>query len=832
MKIKLMLNNSKVKLFKKENEIKHLSTLDIVTKNLTSVEVPTISCYYFNPIFNINTDIKIPVYVTDYINSDYLYEDMTKSFTVITELNGIIKKHNVLIGDNILNLGKIPYEMNTYIIVKCIDNTTKMESYEQCIPIYIQDPMNHLINENNTYNMTEQDLITYNISNNDSKNPVDLVNTRKGLTVFFQDKANEGYKKIVLIKNSIFRMDYSSVSGDGTPVIIPSNMTIDMNESTFRINPQTDNTASGTTIVTNNGNNNTCLENGILQGSYQGNCEDNGDWDSFPSHNTSGGIICESAGSYNFNGGYCNTLKNMTVKNIQGYSITANSGSDIHAEWHAINKDTCKSCYIKNGKEIYIEDMLTTEYIMISDKIKAYGNLCFNRYKGYAGYKGRNGLEFFHWYDINKNFIKTTKGHQFRINLIPDNAKYVRITLFYKLEDYTDDHAFIQNLDFPTNINIENVNNINTRTCAITSSDYSFMRIYNCNFDNCGKNITPCWLDLEDGYEYGHNLYVDKCNVTNSPSTIDVICQYAHNLVIENCTNMSFSLGKCKNVTFRNNITNKILVLSKQWPIYNGYKRIYSNILNGTLDMQSYSETTKELQYLRIIKNNEIRGSIVAHNTKSGLDKIIGGSLIDARISNGLIEKANIVSASIAGTSDIIINDCIIDCSLPGNQNTVINNSTYNAGTLLSGTYNNCIFNSNVCSSNNVNIKNCGTLTYVSRVDGDLVYGERFIIGTEKNLIENCIINYTASSGSLVGIGDQRGKYADTHSTTFKNCIINMNDGTNLVNGYYGLSAEWMPDDVGYTVNFINCVISGNYSEYGNRLIGYEDRYIINYITE
>ena len=59
-----------------------------------------------------------------------------------------------------------------------------------------------------------------------------------------------------------------------------------------------------------------------------------------------------------------------------------------------------------------------------------------------------------------------------------------------------------------------------------------------------------------------------------------------------------------------------------------------------------------------------------------------------------------------------------------------------------------------------------------------------------------------------------------------------MADGTNLMDGYYNMAQDWFPTDTGYTVNFINCTINGNYSERGNRLVGYEDRYIINYITE
>ena len=112
--------------------------------------------------------------------------------------------------------------------------------------------------------MTTNDLNTYNIKNNDSKVAEDLISTRKSLTQFFSDKASEGYKKIVLLENSIFRMDYSTVSGDGTPIIIPSNTTIDMNGSTFRIHPQSENTATGSYIVSNGENSNTCLENGVL----------------------------------------------------------------------------------------------------------------------------------------------------------------------------------------------------------------------------------------------------------------------------------------------------------------------------------------------------------------------------------------------------------------------------------------------------------------------------------------------------------------------------------------------------------------------------------------
>ena len=800
--------------------------------NLTSVEVPQVVCYYFKPTFNISEDIVIPLYITDYINSDYLFEDNSKTFTLKALFNSSESTQTVGIGDFSLNLGKASSTGVNYAIITCTDNITGMESYEQYVPFIVTDE-SYNITDSNTYYMTTNDLNTYSIKNDDSKVAEDLISTRKGLTQFFSDKASEGYKKIVLLENSIFRMDYSTVSGDGTPIIIPSNTTIDMNGSTFRINPQSTNTASGSYIVGNGGNSNTCLENGILQGSYKYSGAPNGDdWDTFPYTNADGDITCESAGSYNFCGGINNTLRNMTVKNIQGYSITANKGPNHHAIWFGINKSTCKSCYIKNGVEIDDPDMLTTNITKINTNIKNDGNMCFNRYNGYMGYKGRDGIEFFHWYDNDQNYIKTTKGHQFRVNIIPEEAQYVRVTLFYTLSDSTDDHAFFQSIDAPTHINIENVTSMNTRTCAITSSDYSFMRIYGCTFDNCGRNITPCWLDLEDGYEYGHNLYIDSCSVTNSPSTVDCICQYANNLVVENCTNVSFSLAKCKNVTFRNNQTTKTFIMKKPWMVHNGYRRVYNNTTYGNTELQAYNYSDTNVQYLRIIKDNEIHGTITANNADYGKDIIIGGSLIDGTITGGLIKNVTIESAKVTGTEKKILDNCTFNCSFGGNANTFVKNSRFTVPTIITGNVENCTFEQNVNINGTASVKNCGVLNYTTKVDGNLVYGESFVVGDTSIVVENCTINYNATSGSLVGIGDQRNKYADTHSTTFKNCIINMANGTNLMNGYYDLSQEWIAKDIGYTVNFINCTINGNYSERGNRLVGYEDRYIINYITE
>ena len=142
--------------------------------NLTSVEVPQVVCYYFKPTFDISEDIVIPLYITDYINSDYLFEDNSKTFTLKASFNGSESTQTVGIGDFSLNLGKASSTGVNYAIITCTDNITGMESYEQYVPFIVTDE-SYNITDSNTYYMTTNDLNTYNIKNNDSKVAEDLI---------------------------------------------------------------------------------------------------------------------------------------------------------------------------------------------------------------------------------------------------------------------------------------------------------------------------------------------------------------------------------------------------------------------------------------------------------------------------------------------------------------------------------------------------------------------------------------------------------------------------------------------------------------------------------
>lgn len=790
----------------------YLNKIDSETLNLTSVEVPWLNFYYFNPIFNINEDILLPYYVTDYHHSDYINNNnISKTFTIVTKLNGIEKTEIVKIGDNTLNLGKLTYESDTYFTIKAIDNSNGMESYVQTIPIWVQDPNNHIVDETNTYIMTEEDLSTYSINADDSKEGSDLISTRKGLSQIFLDKSSEGYKKIILLKNRTFRMDYSNVSNDGTPVTIPSNFIVDMNGSTFRINPQSATDSYGNTIVTNGGNSNTVLENGTLQASYKYvGAEDGDDWDTFPSNNSNGSINLEGAGSFLFHGGKYNTLRNMTVKNIQGYSICAHSGNASNVKYY--DSSSAKKCYIKNGIEIENENMTTTQLIEIPLNIKEKGFLSLNRWNGYEGYLGSNGLEFFHWYDKNQEYIETLKGHQMRCNVIPENAYYVRITIFGNISD-----AFLQYRDFPTHINIDNVKNYNTRTCAVASSDYNFMRVNNCLFDNCGRNITTSWLDLEDGYEYGHNCFITNNSVENSPASIDCICNFGHNLIFEGNNNMSieFRRGVKGGVIRNNNISNN-LILRKGSNYYNKFGRVYENEFNsGNVILDATNSPEEPLyNFKRILKNN-IYNNVNMHCGE--LDYFINGTINGGTIKQGSYYNFNInnngsnfININTDGYVDVdncTFTDAIIRV-LGNNSNKIIKNSKFLGSTQIQDHFDLKFID---CSFDNLNlfINNNKGHEIMDDLDADfekctinITSGNLMLILGHYAVFRNCIIN-DSTSNPLIYL--YTFKTTSNSYTLFDNCTINKN------NGYY-IGALYNQDAISdnnvYTIKFKNTIIN------------------------
>ena len=210
-------------------------TDSIISEKLTTRDmyekVPYVSTYYFEPKPDYRKDVVIPIYITDYEQSEYLKNDTTKTIDLLYEVDGV--EHylrNIKLGDMEVNLGKLTVGEH-YFALQAIDRTTGLKSHKLYNDLLVVDPEKEKITEEQTYQITDEDLIKYGINKESSIEEEDLINTRDGLNQLFVDIQTEGYRKCVLPEGT-----YRIQSTDRTECIkIPSYLTVDMNGSTFKL---------------------------------------------------------------------------------------------------------------------------------------------------------------------------------------------------------------------------------------------------------------------------------------------------------------------------------------------------------------------------------------------------------------------------------------------------------------------------------------------------------------------------------------------------------------------------------------------------------------------
>ena len=79
------------------------------------------------------------------------------------------------------------------------------------------------------------------VNKNNSSLLEDMVNNRMGLTALFKKIQENGYRKAIL-PTGIYRINRAKRLGvnEETPIEIPTNFTLDMNGSTFKLHPFND----------------------------------------------------------------------------------------------------------------------------------------------------------------------------------------------------------------------------------------------------------------------------------------------------------------------------------------------------------------------------------------------------------------------------------------------------------------------------------------------------------------------------------------------------------------------------------------------------------------
>jgi|GEM_PF-4883557 len=492
-------------------------------------EVPYVSTYYFDPKPMVNTTIEIPLYITDYEQSEYLKNDTSKRLDLIYEVDGSTKTLKSLpLGDQVLTLGKLSEGKHTFS-VQVYDPETGLWSHKLFNELWVIDPAKYAISEAQTYYMTQEDLARYGIYKDNNTDAQALLSTRDGLSKLFADKQAAGYRKCVLLKG-IYRINGEKTTGanDPTPycITIPTNFTVDMNGSTFKLDTiETENTGC---IVRMTDAVDSHLVNGTLEG-------DRFERMALELETEQANKLCkgEKINTLIISGGkYC-SAENLIVKNTTGHAV--GSGG-------VIGPYTAISYYSKTalleGREIADEACSTSDYLdlkKIIDWDPDEDYVYFAHIFGYKGIKGDSPILYVNFYDENKKYMEMVTGFQFRKIRIPSGARYARVTLLGDIDTSGNiDNVFMYAEHLGDYCAYTDIDFYDTRTTALVACCGNNILIEDCTYTRCGNSITPAAVDFEDGWEQCQDYYYRNNSVLEAAGTATFIDCAGFNHVLEN----------------------------------------------------------------------------------------------------------------------------------------------------------------------------------------------------------------------------------------------------------------------------------------------------------
>ena len=218
--ISLIYNGHKV------NRIINLENKE--TENIREdYEIPYISYEYFNPKPLDTEEVIIPLYITDYHQREYVYDDTSLIFKLRVEIDGEVSYlNNLKAGDYSLNLG-ILEKGKHWFSVQVIDDEG-YESIRLFNDLWVINQEEESIKENEIYTITDEDLSNYNINKENSEIEEDMINNRVGLTQLFKSLQENGYRKCIL-PQGIYRVNRTirrgTIEDRTTCITFPTNFT-------------------------------------------------------------------------------------------------------------------------------------------------------------------------------------------------------------------------------------------------------------------------------------------------------------------------------------------------------------------------------------------------------------------------------------------------------------------------------------------------------------------------------------------------------------------------------------------------------------------------------
>ena len=616
---------------------------------------------------------------------------------------------------------------------------------------------------------------------------IEATNTRTGLQKLLDDKKAAGYNKLLLLPG-IYRIDHQ-----GT-IFVPDRFTLDMNGATLKENQFT---GDSSLMISLDGTFDSHIINGTIEGDYFShdytNSTNNSDWCM--------GISISGACKYS-------SFENINIKDITGYGggngISKKSGYTYFAKPLG-NTFKLSDISTIDGSNMTSTQRQSTDFIDISNYVK-YDYIAINRYLGYQGILGDSWNLILHFYDNNKNYIRSTSAFQYRRARIPSNSYFMKVTI---LSPTASSDFWMVYFKMPCHCNFNNIAFNNCRCVGLAQSAMNDMLVSNCNWTLNGQSGAFCAYDAEDGWDQMQDVTIRNCNFINNYRNDFLTCA-GHNFIIDGQTSGKIYMWERTRSSVIINCNNANITLQaggKDTIVKHGIYRVYDNTFTS----------------------GNVANNLSKNNTSTGsLSGIIYNSTIVGFGNNSFYNNCKINISS--SNSCKLYNTTMINCTLkPLPEFTDRYKILFITGHNGSYYFKNCSFlgkcslgdNADFysgqfieCNFENVNIfpnviansddlilfENCS----INCLENNFIYYRPFAYtkGTFTQLeFKNCSITVNKTTSSLIYA------YAKPNGTcSFNDCNFNLSSISTIFDGY----PSYIDNITNYNINFINSPLLAN----------------------
>ncbi|PAD69439.1 hypothetical protein CHH83_08485 [Bacillus sp. 7586-K] len=589
------------------------------------------------------------------------------------------------------------------------------------------------------------ELNRWGITNNGSFS----INNSKGINDALMWASQNGFTKVIFPHGTY-------VINETTPIEPASNMTIDLNGSTLKIN---ENGLSNYSIICYKKNQKySTITNGIIMGD-----KDQHNYSSGGSHEGGHGI---EIGTINppSNGGN-NTkyvrLTNLEILNCTGDAIILNSTFGQISPFPSLIAKSWEQGSISpsNGSFIVTKEKIRSTLVidLTQTEIVKYGY--FGLYGNGFGNLGADIVCDFYdviFYSKDNTFHSSKQKVQFFDEVeVPLGAAFARVVLHQTtIPDPNKCLINIRVATFPQQTFIERCNLHHCRRQGISLCGTKQSYIRENHIHHIGGTSPQSGIDIEDGYDLNQNIYIES-NQFHNNSSYDILVVNGKSIhitknqltnTVKEGVSLSINGGADKIFVTENTFHKAKITLSGNSLFSNNF--LYATQLHvlGKYQSRPILISDNLFHNSKLISNTDFPYIVTVDGCRfyNDIDKLNAFSEISWTLE--LKNQPQIISNCIFEGKDTLYNTYVLNNAKGG---WLFSNTIFNNGTILVGKYINCIFQND--------------------------FSTLRIMGTSEDSIEliNCTIKTSDRFNSLLSVNNIK-------SFTLKDCYIEKPNGTVL----------------------------------------------------